>query len=957
GSRSKTRLHTSPVSSETLSLGRALRTMSGLMASDGTKISAVGKNITSLDDVPPSVASRAIHLFLSNNNLCSLRDLESFSGVLSLSVANNLLRRTEDLRPLGALERVETMSLEGNPVCGASNYRAHVLCYVDSPRLKTLDHREILVFLHASGWPAFDRLELKAMERCGLDEAAELFGECLPHPPSIDLTFRVSPSPLLEWHKCVNAWRRPRSTAEVMAARRSKGQGTRDLSEGATATLDSPGTRMWTHVLEEVQRRIQAAESNLLACCEDIRRREADTFRRASSQTVRFLHDLAANVGCSDDQWAIIVPPRVGPHPPVPSQPRGTAPNPKHPPPKRFPDGDSITGGNHADATPGPMPVARINAPTASSPAVRHKSGMSEGHWTGAVAQMPPSDTYEETPPERPIHSGSIGLRSNDDHGARRVARGLTLPRRPVLVAPGHGGKGGELRTGPPQSSMVSAGMFLLARMGEEACNIEAFAQSAPRSSEQEVAAATVEVGKMVSEEEEGMSRRCGADDAVVKKGALIEWQNLEQSAQRKTAGPLPGTLKVDGDFDDIPGSNNARCFDDGKDIIWARHSSPRRTAEPFTSPNGIMRTSHPEAAAAGADMLTDAPAGSQTPRTITMSHGSPSSRHPRMPTSLPFSPTRSFFPTDTVVTTIGHQYHHHAQLARREHSRTASGTRSGGEAGKGWLNEDGKAHGARGEWAYAEDADTSSDGEAATKHLLEEAARIKRLLATMERSDAAAAAGEDADGLGDEDPTRFLANLGLVELKPIAPRLEQALDNMAPPLLDLLFDCGGGGGGDPSSVSAAPEPRTTRALRDQVIALGKEVARRAEQCMEGRKINAALRRQVEIARRARARNLDAVDVACRKLIAKAGNEVEVLHESRRVAREAERYHTTLAGLQERVDVTLSETRKTVSASEAIAQRLRSEIGERAAELSHRGRAATEELMVRWRRKTRGETE
>lgn len=61
-----------------------------------------------------------------------------------------------------------------------------------------------------------------------------------------------------------------------------------------------------------------------------------------------------------------------------------------------------------------------------------------------------------------------------------------------------------------------------------------------------------------------------------------------------------------------------------------------------------------------------------------------------------------------------------------------------------------------------------------------------------------------------------------------------------------------------------------------QVIALGKEVARRAEQCMEGRKINAALRRQVEIARRARARNLDAADVACRKLIAKAGNEVEV---------------------------------------------------------------------------------
>lgn len=43
--------------------------------------------------------------------------------------------------------------------------------------------------------------------------------------------------------------------------------------------------------------------------------------------------------------------------------------------------------------------------------------------------------------------------------------------------------------------------------------------------------------------------------------------------------------------------------------------------------------------------------------------------------------------------------------------------------------------------------------------------------------------------------------------------------------------------------------------------------------------MNAALRRQAEIARRSRARNLDAVDVACRKLITKAGSELQVCSE------------------------------------------------------------------------------
>lgn len=65
-------------------------------------------------------------------------------------------------------------------------------------------------------------------------------------------------------------------------------------------------------------------------------------------------------------------------------------------------------------------------------------------------------------------------------------------------------------------------------------------------------------------------------------------------------------------------------------------------------------------------------------------------------------------------------------------------------------------------------------------------------------------------------------------------------------------------------------------ALRLQVAALGKEVSQRAEACAEARKLHAALRRQVEFARRGRARNLDTIDSACRRLAAEAAGEARV---------------------------------------------------------------------------------
>ncbi|CAM9234588.1 unnamed protein product [Ectocarpus sp. 13 AM-2016] len=256
-------------------------------------------------------------------------------------------------------------------------------------------------------------------------------------------------------------------------------------------------------------------------------------------------------------------------------------------------------------------------------------------------------------------------------------------------------------------------------------------------------------------------------------------------------------------------------------------------------------------------------------------------------------------------------------------------GTVRGGTPGT--AAEQGEDGGAEGEVRAGGHHGSTSE---ATRRLLREALQVKRVLAEMDMADATGSAIDS--GLEDEDPEKFLASVGLVELKPLSARLVEALERAPRPLL-----------GNPSV--AMPEPRTTRGLRDQVAALGKEVAQRTEACAEARKLHAALRRQVEVMRRAHARNLDRVDVTCRTLIAKAGGEVQVLHESRRVAHEAERYHATLARIQEQVEATTGETRKIVSTSEAIAWELRAEMEGRGGELSCRKRDA-EEGLADWER-------
>ncbi|CAN0265248.1 unnamed protein product, partial [Discosporangium mesarthrocarpum] len=101
----------------------------------------VGKHITDLGGVPPSVFPAATSLHLANNSIASLEGLRPFSRLASLSLANNLLAYPSDLGPLAALSQLRSLGLGGNPVCRFPSCRAHALALV--PGLGVLDGVEV----------------------------------------------------------------------------------------------------------------------------------------------------------------------------------------------------------------------------------------------------------------------------------------------------------------------------------------------------------------------------------------------------------------------------------------------------------------------------------------------------------------------------------------------------------------------------------------------------------------------------------------------------------------------------------------------------------------------------------------------------------------------------------------------------------------------------------------------
>lgn len=180
------------------------------------------------------------------------------------------------------------------------------------------------------------------------------------------------------------------------------------------------------------------------------------------------------------------------------------------------------------------------------------------------------------------------------------------------------------------------------------------------------------------------------------------------------------------------------------------------------------------------------------------VSHGGESAEQPPQPDAIP---SRGVCALATTAVTVvdGRPATGQQDLYTSQEGGVRWGVGTIGSGTDGTAAQQGENGDAEGEMRAGDHHGNTSE---ATRRLLREALRVKRLLAEMDKADATGSAIDN--GLGDEDPEKFLACLGLVELKPLTARLVEALERAPRPLL-----------GDPSV--AVPEPRTTRGLRGQV--------------------------------------------------------------------------------------------------------------------------------------------
>jgi Leucine-rich repeat (LRR) protein len=128
---------TSTSSSSRITLCTCLQSLPAPFDGTGQKLSLVGNNISEIDKVPSTLLTRVQTLYLSNNRIVSLDNIEQFTHLQNLSVTNNLIRYLSHLKSLALNEQLEKVSLEGNVVTGMPFYRQYMvgLC----PRLLVLD--------------------------------------------------------------------------------------------------------------------------------------------------------------------------------------------------------------------------------------------------------------------------------------------------------------------------------------------------------------------------------------------------------------------------------------------------------------------------------------------------------------------------------------------------------------------------------------------------------------------------------------------------------------------------------------------------------------------------------------------------------------------------------------------------------------------------------------------------
>ncbi|ETN04554.1 hypothetical protein PPTG_14413 [Phytophthora nicotianae INRA-310] len=113
----------------------------GMRLCDGARLNAVGKGIHVLGRVPPTVSASVTALYLSQNNLRSLKGIEQFPAVRLLSVGGNLISSDKEVARLNELAQLRNLNLMGNPLCDQPNYRLRVIAVLT--KLQVLDNSDI----------------------------------------------------------------------------------------------------------------------------------------------------------------------------------------------------------------------------------------------------------------------------------------------------------------------------------------------------------------------------------------------------------------------------------------------------------------------------------------------------------------------------------------------------------------------------------------------------------------------------------------------------------------------------------------------------------------------------------------------------------------------------------------------------------------------------------------------
>ncbi|OAY83984.1 Serine/threonine-protein kinase 11-interacting protein [Ananas comosus] len=88
-------------------------------------------------------SSRIVKLVLRNNALTTLHGIENLKSLEGLDLSYNIISSFVELEILANLSRLQSLWLEGNPICYARWYRAHVFSFFPHPEKLKLDEKGI----------------------------------------------------------------------------------------------------------------------------------------------------------------------------------------------------------------------------------------------------------------------------------------------------------------------------------------------------------------------------------------------------------------------------------------------------------------------------------------------------------------------------------------------------------------------------------------------------------------------------------------------------------------------------------------------------------------------------------------------------------------------------------------------------------------------------------------------